>query len=96
MHLYLNGQIIATNDAGSHFNSSRTLLCGLSLEMGSGFSYYGEMNELRLWSVVRTENQIQKNMYKKLNSGDGVYAAYHMAGGGGEYILYDSINRGMH
>lgn len=41
------------------------------------FHYNGNIDEVRVWNVARTQTEIQNNMNVELSSGTGLIAAYH-------------------
>lgn len=55
---------------------------GVSLRNGSwDFRFQGTIDELRVWNVARTQQQIQNNMYINFNAAPGLIASYHLNDG---------------
>ncbi len=70
-----------------------TLPLYLGARGGSSLWYNGEMDEVRIWNVARTQTQIQENMCKKLaGSESGLVAYYQMTNGSGTTLSDNSSN----
>lgn len=55
---------------------------GVSLRNGSwDFRFEGNIDELRVWNVARSQAEIVDNMYDFINSAPGLIAAYHLNDG---------------
>ena len=80
MRVYVNGQLAARNANPASFSA----LKGGELDrLGKNVShdqedlpFQGQMDEVRIWSVARTEEQIRTNMFAKLNGKEPGLAAY--------------------
>jgi hypothetical protein len=68
------------------FNSSRLNIGGGH----PGWTYFaGEMDELRIWNVVRTEQEIAADMYRELSGTESNLVAYYNFNAGGGTVLPD-------
>jgi signal transduction histidine kinase/ligand-binding sensor domain-containing protein/DNA-binding NarL/FixJ family response regulator len=72
MRLYLNGALLATNDFTGSFaalKNSKHAYLGRSVWVEAGASdedFHGQMDEIRVWRIARTEAQIRETMFQKL------------------------------
>ena len=94
--IYLDGEDLSvTTDGGASSGSissnTRPLVIGGT--HWSGEYLNGKMNEVRLWNVVRTQDQIRENMFQEL-SGDetGLILYYPMDGSSGTTVTDKSTN----
>jgi len=91
--LFLDGKLIETDDAGGTYSISyigNATLIGAEAGGGSiptGDYVGGKMDEIRIWNIARTENQILAN-YKKVLSGSesGLLAYYNFEDGSGSTL----------
>jgi uncharacterized protein YjdB len=77
--IYWNGNLVMTHNYT--MNASKT---GLPFSIGNNDTNYlqenflGEMDEVRVWNTVRTQSDIQKNMFAEIaTSATGLLANYH-------------------
>lgn len=80
MRLYINGTLANSRDLGSNtsvfysFPNNPVFLGADPLETEAqgvqGLYFNGQMDEVRLWNVARTQVQIQESMEKELNPAD--------------------------
>lgn len=86
---YINGAVAGTKGLANVGNScTNSLSFGgqhdiLSLAdiLSSGNAFNGYLDEVRLWTVVRSQAEIASNMYSELRSGAGLLATYGTGGG---------------
>jgi len=75
--LYINGVAqTLTSDADYTFadnSSPKVIGCGKD----GLFLFTGQLDEVRIWSTARTENEIQSSMYSTLNGDETDLAAYY-------------------
>ena len=77
--MYINGAQIAQN---TNFNLNPSSL-GITTNNWIGRSQYndpyfnGALDEVRMWSVARSQAQIQSSMHSELNAQAGLIAVYH-------------------
>lgn len=66
----VNGLPIGAND------STADILIGHDSNYGSGSSFDGKIDEIRIWNEVRTESQIRENMFSIINIGDSLQSSW--------------------
>lgn len=75
--IYINGALVSgvfTNSAATAFTQVGDLRVGVSPSGVEGFD--GLMSDFRIWSTVRTQQQIRDNMYKQLTGGESGLIGY--------------------
>jgi len=66
---------------------------GVINSTSANVTFDGEIDEVKIWSVARTEAQIQDGMYQILTGSEpGLSAYYRMSNGSGLILTDDSIN----
>ncbi|MCK4388118.1 MAG: S8 family serine peptidase [Dehalococcoidia bacterium] len=67
---------------------------------GGGFqaeqAFLGEMDEVRIWNDVRTQTEIQDNMYSELAGNESGLAGYWKFNEAGGSVAYDTSGNGNH
>jgi len=87
MRLYLNGVLLGTNAATGSFKEAGAtgparLGQGTNLEASTGPSFHGKIAEFRVWRTMRSDQEIQENMFKKLTgTEDGLFGLWNFAEG---------------
>jgi len=78
MILYLDGRVVARATYGSRIHQSRLpLRIGWCYENNSEFGYYhGMIDEVRIWNVARTQNEIRQNIRKPLKGNENGLVGY--------------------
>jgi signal transduction histidine kinase/ligand-binding sensor domain-containing protein/CheY-like chemotaxis protein len=82
MRLYLNGVLLGSNDFTASFasvNSGKHNYFGLSnqkVTYPNDQEFDGQMDEIRVWSVARTEEQIRATMFQRLTGQEPGLAGY--------------------
>ncbi len=74
--IYRDGVLIAQDRTSSAFKGSGTFTVG-NLPALSNSNYFGFIDELRIWTIARSQQAIQANMNCELNSQCGLEASYH-------------------
>jgi hypothetical protein len=84
--IYLDGVLIASNPTGSGANPAST-----SMRIGAGDLYHkGKIDEFRVWSVKRTQTEIQSSMNSRLTGSEpGLLAYYTFENGTGSSTVTD-------
>lgn len=88
--LYRNGILVATYTGGLGTYQANAL----NLYFGNGFAGYwnGQIDEARIWSVARTQSEIQSNMYREVTGNPGGLMAYYQFNAGTGITATDSIS----
>ena len=90
MAVYRNGVLEAFKPgAGSPCFTNQSLKLGM-LDGFTSFMYAGELDEFRIWSVVRTPEQIREGMCHPLNGTESNLVAYYRFGEGAGGIVHDA------
>lgn len=93
IQLYVNGVYIgATNIVGSIAHSTDVLTIGYD-QANAGRYWDGKIDEIRIWSDVRTQAEIQANMHRDLVGNEANLVAYYqMSDGSGTSLTDNSAN----
>ncbi|MEZ4774091.1 MAG: LamG-like jellyroll fold domain-containing protein [Bacteroidia bacterium] len=94
LRIYING-ILANSSAGTYTaNPSRPLRIGAGATEGTPLFYFsGKIDEVRIWSDVRSQAEIQANMHKELEGSESNLVAYYsMSDGSGTTLTDNSSN----
>ncbi|SLM27878.1 exported hypothetical protein [Desulfamplus magnetovallimortis] len=91
MKIYINGVLDTNNTQTGDFDSNSTFLIGNATNLNRG--YDGQMDEVRVWNIARTEAEIKANMHKELTGSEtGLITYYKMSDGSGTTITDNSGN----
>ncbi|MBL8897693.1 MAG: LamG domain-containing protein [Planctomycetes bacterium] len=79
IHLYVDGVLVESNTAPSSFLHSDALVVGGLYISPTNIQeeFIGLVDEVRVWNVERTAQQIADNRFLYLNSGPGLVSAWH-------------------
>ena len=85
---YINGNLAGTKglaNAGNNCTNSLSLggehdIVGLGDAFAGGYAFNGLLDEVRLWTGVRSQSAIAANMYAELRSGTGLLATFGSGG----------------
>ena len=90
LYAYKNGMFVGSTTSGSTAFGHPGALNGIELRVGGGVGsswdtlFTGYIDEIRVWSVGRTQAQIQRDMYRALTGSEtGLSAYYQMSDGSG-------------
>lgn len=91
--LYVNGQAVATGTINKTLSVDR-LAIGSLFYAGSAVDDYlaGDLDEMRIWSVARTGDEIRENMFTTLKGTEANLAAYYrfdQFNAADQTVLYD-------
>lgn len=91
-YIYIDGSLDKSS-SGTVRNFNANAPYNIGRNPDNQFYFKGLIDEVRFWSVARTETEIQQNMYKEL-SGDesGLVAYYKMSDGSGTTLTDNSTN----
>ncbi|MEW6160769.1 MAG: LamG domain-containing protein, partial [Verrucomicrobiota bacterium] len=79
MRLYYNGLLVATNSMSKSFSSLKsggTHWIGAMHRIEDAETFNGQLDELRVWRVARTEQEIRQNMHRPLTGTEPHLAAF--------------------
>ena len=97
LHIYLNGVLVAS-PAGAFNLQGIPLTLGRGNPAGGGGAneryFAGRLDELRLWNVARTAQQIQANFNRPLAGNEPGLAAYYRLDDGPGAIAADATGHG--
>ena len=88
MILYVNGIVDETRNQTGNFISNDTFYFGNSLNENRYFT--GQMDDVRIWNDVRTQTEIQNNMYNELTGSEDNLVVYYKLNEGSGQTAYDS------
>ncbi len=79
--LYLNGAEVRRSNFKGQSNLTKTTLplrigCSHEEEISEHASFAGLIDEVRVWNIARTENQIRSDMYKQLKGDEAGLVGY--------------------
>jgi hypothetical protein len=81
IRIYVDGNIeLTTNSAGSDLNTIVPFrIGGDNRAADGGYNFHGQMDEIRIWSVARTETEIRNEMCKTLTGTEtSLQVLYHL------------------
>ncbi|MBI5384179.1 MAG: VCBS repeat-containing protein [Verrucomicrobia bacterium] len=97
--LYIDGQLRNTKDAGAsyplEYNAANSLILGAEASSGAepaGDYFAGRLDEVRIWNVARSEDEIRDAMHRELDGTETSLAAYYPLCGGGVTLFDRSTN----
>ncbi len=70
MKIYLNGLLLGTNEWTESvvYNGSCVFRIGTDYNLSSGRSWNGQIDEVRIWNVARTQAQIRDDMCQSIDN----------------------------
>ena len=98
VHLYLNGMLLATNDYAGSFSSlggANNFLGFQNYNNLPNTSFRGQMDEVRVWAVERSQEEIRENMFRRLTGREaGLLALWNFDQG--DQVGHDASPNGHH
>jgi len=94
LHLYIDGQLdnsISAEPIDSITNTDNPVMIGANSQKG-GRSFNGKICEVRVWSVARTQEEIQETLHKRLRGNENGLAGYWPMDEPGETVTDHSGN----
>ena len=96
MRLYINGELVGTlaiNDFGK--NTAMPLRIGAGrTESNADYFFNGKIDEVRIWNIVRTEQEIQEDVYRELPALSPDLVAYYKFNQSSGTLLPDNSGNG--
>jgi hypothetical protein len=94
---YKNGVLIGDVPSGAtvqpNTGAPPTLYFGGLVESSTPYFFEGQIDEVQIWSVARTAEEIRRDMYRPLSGSEpGLRAYYRMTNGSGLTVTDDSGN----
>jgi hypothetical protein len=93
---YINGKETPLTKRGGNTVTTAIINTTDSFLMGKRFGndmyYRGRLDEVRIWNTVRTEAEINSNMFRELEPQTGLVTYYKMSGGSGTTLSDNSDN----
>ena len=99
MKLYVDGIEKAKKAyAGNNinYNPENDLLFGMFKDNNEFHAVAGKIAEIRLWKVVRTQQEIQNNLYQRLAGNESGLVGYWPLNEGSNNIAYDRTSNANH
>ena len=83
---YVDGELVGTRTTESGAMTTNTSPVRINSDVDWAFSF-GNIDELRIWNVARTQDQIRSTITKTINAPQsGLVAVYHLDGNGNDAI----------
>ncbi len=94
VRMYINGELKATTASTYIPNGAQALRIGAGATEGTPLFFFpGKIDEVRIWSDVRTQSEIQANMHKALTGSEANLEGYYqMSDGTGATLTDNSTN----
>jgi hypothetical protein len=90
IRVVINGETIGNKEIGKVLNlSSDPLYFNHFVSLENGNYFTGDMDEIRIWSIGRSDFDIRDNMYREIGPVPGLVGAWHFNEGTG-YVAKDS------
>ena len=90
--IFINGQLDNSNTGKAAFNGTGNVHIG---RWNSREYFDGQIDEVRIWETARTEEEIQDNLYKKLEGTEDGLAAYYNFDSDIDITINDSTDNGF-
>lgn len=94
LRVYFNGQLVYEGPGSGHI-STGTLPLRIGARVDSAYTEYfkGQIDEVRIWYIVRSQSDISTNMTKELTGTEnGLLAYYKFDEGIGSTIIHDATS----
>ncbi|MCP4349004.1 MAG: hypothetical protein GY795_26285, partial [Desulfobacterales bacterium] len=76
-YLYVDGMLHGSVSDTSTAPTTNALPLNIGRRNNGAYYFIGQTDELRIWNIARTENEIQENMHKTLTGGESNLVAYY-------------------
>lgn len=92
--VYVDGSLIGTNNSSGDFVGTGDFLIGdIITDYGTPFPWDGQIDEVRVWNLVRSQSEVSSNMNSCLNGNEpglvGYYTFDETGDGAGSSVVYD-------
>jgi hypothetical protein len=95
MSIYVDGNLVASQNSSITFSSPNNNLTIGNWANGTGRAFIGKIDEVRIWSVAKTENEIQADLNACLSGNEsGLEAYYQFEDGTASTVLSDLTSNG--
>lgn len=95
MSIFVDGNLVASQNTSVSFSSPDGNLTVGNWSNGSGRAFIGSIDEVRIWSVSKTQGELQTDMNTCLTGSEtGLMAYYQFENGTGSSILTDLTSNG--
>ena len=92
--IYVNGILQGTTPANIAIGNTGLLNFGYHDMVGWEYYLDGSMGDVRIWSVARTESEIQADMYQELTGNESNLVGYWKFNEGSGQVVHDYSNNG--
>ena len=91
--LYINGELKDSAPGNGEIWTSTTIPLNFGTFAGGGYYFNGALDEIRIWSIARSEQQIKDNMNKLITEQQDGLVAYYRLNKGSSIIAKDYSDR---
>lgn len=93
LRAYVNGKLIGETSTSSSIYTSTSLSSNMGCGNGGNWAFFkGQIDEMRVWDVERSANDIRSDMYKEILPQPNLKAYYKMTNGSGTSLTDNSEN----
>jgi len=95
--VFVNGELIETKNGTKdvQYDGSQSLILASHKNKNYNRYWNGDLDEFRVWDIVRSEKEIQENMHKELSGMPNLVAYYQMSTGEGTILSDNSGHNRM-
>ena len=88
--LFMNGEEVSSSTQNNNLTPANTSIKTI------GVNFFGEMDDIRIWDVARTESEIKADMNKRLTGSESNLVAYYPMDVNSDYKLIDLTSNQNH
>jgi len=97
MRFYINGELVGERGAKYVVNSRQNLRIGAGITEGEpGFFFVGNITEVRIWNRARTQEEIKRDLHRRLKGDEEGLVYYSPLNAGSGDIVEDKTSKGNH
>ncbi len=96
MKVYIDGVERATkaiSDSSINYHPENDLLIGMYRDNNETYLFKGNLPEIRIWKVARTQPEIQQNRHHRLTGNESGLVGYWLLNEGSSNTTYDKTNQ---